>query len=82
VVFGAGKLAAFFVYCKEYLTKRLGLNLAVKLPYTRGTNAMVIGHDHDPELAVQDPDALPHGRVELHTMRTAEQVVMHTIYPK
>jgi hypothetical protein len=44
----------------------------------RGTNAMVIGHDHDPELAAQDPDALRH---ELHTMRTAE-VAMHTIYPK
>jgi hypothetical protein len=67
VVFGAGKLAAFSVYCKECLTKRLGLNLAVKLPYMRGTNAMVIGHDHDPELA---------------TMRTTEQVAMHTTYPK
>jgi hypothetical protein len=51
VVFGAGKLAAFSVYCKVYLTKRLGLNLAVKLPYMRGMNTMVIGHDHDPELA-------------------------------
>jgi hypothetical protein len=37
----------------------------------RGTNAMVIGHDHDPELAAHDPDALPHGSDELHTMRTA-----------
>jgi hypothetical protein len=37
VVFGAGKLAAFSIYCKEYLTKRLGLNLTVKLPYMRGT---------------------------------------------
>jgi hypothetical protein len=43
---------------------------------------MVIEHDHDPELATQDPDALPHGRDELHTMRTTEQVVMHTTYPK
>jgi hypothetical protein len=56
--------------------------LTVKLPYMRGTNAMVIGHDHDPELAAQDPDALPHGRDELHTIRTAEQVAMHTTYPK
>jgi hypothetical protein len=80
VVFGAGKLAAFSVYCKEYLTKRLGLNLTVKLPYMRGKNAMVIGHDHDPELTVQDSDALPHGRDELHTMRTA--VAMHTTYLK
>jgi hypothetical protein len=80
VVFGAGKLAAFSVYCKECLTKRLGLNLAVKLPYMRGTNAMVLGHDHDPELAAQDLDAL--GRDELHTMRTTEQVAMHTTYPK
>jgi hypothetical protein len=56
--------------------------LTVKLPYMRGTNAMVIGHDHDPELAAQDSDALPHGRDELHTIRTAEQVAMHTTYPK
>jgi hypothetical protein len=54
--------------------------LAVKLPYMRGTNAMVLGHDHDPELAAQDLDAL--GRDELHTMRTTEQVAMHTTYPK
>jgi hypothetical protein len=43
----------------------------------RNMNAMVIGHDHDPELAAQYPDALPHGRDELHTMRTAEQVAAH-----